>query len=155
MNTICADKVEKIILAAAQDMGLNPAHGKMLAQGLIEPTLRGVDSHGIRLLSTYMEEVKGGRANANPNFNCRASLPAVLQFDADNALGVIAAYSAADEVAKIAKIYGIGAVAVKNANHFGAASNYTLALARQGLIGLSMSNADALVAPFGGTEKCF
>ena len=42
-----------------------------------------------------------------------------------------------------------------NSNHFGAASVYTLAMARQGVLGLSFTNSDALVAPHGGRRPAF
>jgi ureidoglycolate dehydrogenase (NAD+) len=44
---------------------------------------------------------------------------------------------------------------VRNSNHFGAASVYTLAMARQGVLGLAFTNSDALVAPHGGTRPVF
>jgi LDH2 family malate/lactate/ureidoglycolate dehydrogenase len=44
---------------------------------------------------------------------------------------------------------------VGNSNHFGAASVYTLEMARQGALGLAFTNSDALVAPAGGRHPLF
>jgi LDH2 family malate/lactate/ureidoglycolate dehydrogenase len=44
---------------------------------------------------------------------------------------------------------------VRDSNHFGAASVYTLAMAREGVLGLSFTNSDALVAPFQGVRPLF
>jgi LDH2 family malate/lactate/ureidoglycolate dehydrogenase len=54
-----------------------------------------------------------------------------------------------------ARTHGVGIATVANANHFGAASVYTLAMARQGVLGLALSNSDALVAPHGGARAVF
>ena len=39
-----------------------------VAEGLIQTSVRGVDSHGVRLLGHYLEGVKGGRINPNPDY---------------------------------------------------------------------------------------
>jgi ureidoglycolate dehydrogenase (NAD+) len=49
----------------------------------------------------------------------------------------------------------VGAVAVGSSNHFGAASYYTVEMARSGMVGLAFSNSDALVAPHNGVRPCF
>jgi len=49
----------------------------------------------------------------------------------------------------------VGAVSVANSNHFGAASVYTLEMARQGPWGSPSTNSDALVAPAGGRHPLF
>jgi LDH2 family malate/lactate/ureidoglycolate dehydrogenase len=46
------------------------------------------------------------------------------------------------------------ALSVKNSNHYGAASIYSLYAAKQGMIGLTFSNTDALIVPFNGIEAC-
>ncbi len=49
-----------------------------------------------------------------------------------------------------AKAHGVGVVVVRNSNHFGAASYYTVEMARHGVLGLCCTNSDALVTPFQG-----
>src|SRR5690606_28575653 len=66
--------------------------------------------------------------------------------DADAAPGVVAGLVAADRAAELARAQGVGLVSVVNSNHFGAASVYTLHLARRDLLGICCSNADPLMA---------
>ena len=47
----------------------------------------------------------------------------------------------------------IGAVALRNSNHFGTAMYYTLMAARQGCIGFLSTNASPAMAPWGGRQK--
>ncbi|MBT6231012.1 MAG: hypothetical protein HOI47_30610, partial [Candidatus Scalindua sp.] len=39
-----------------------------VAEGLVQASVRGIDSHGIRLLPHYLKGVEGGRINKNPCF---------------------------------------------------------------------------------------
>jgi LDH2 family malate/lactate/ureidoglycolate dehydrogenase len=48
--------------------------------------------------------------------------------------------------------YGLGAVAVRNGTHFGIAGYYSLLAAREGMIGITVTNARPAVAPTFSTE---
>jgi len=134
--------------------GLSAEHAAYVVDGLLETSLRGVDTHGVRLFPTYLAELDGGRSQASPELRWSGERAARV-LDAGNALGLVAGRVAADEAVRIAREHGVGAVSVRDSNHFGAAGVYTLAMARQGVIGLAFTNSDALVAPHGGTRPVF
>jgi LDH2 family malate/lactate/ureidoglycolate dehydrogenase len=52
-----------------------------------------------------------------------------------------------------AKAHGIGAVALRNSNHFGTAMYFTLMAARAGCVGFLSTNASPAMAPWGGRQK--
>lgn len=131
--------------------GLHDDHAADVAETLVETSLDGVDTHGLRLLPTYVRELMGGRANPTPNFRIHGPFPAAALFDADHSLGPVAANAAMRETISRASSYGIAALAVANSNHFGAAAHYATLATRHQQIGLVLSNSDALVVPFGGT----
>lgn len=135
--------------------GLSEEHAGYVAGGLLETSLRGVDTHGVRLFRTYLAELDGGRSKARPEMSWHAGSPATRRLDAGQALGLVAGRVACGEAVRLALRHGVGAVAVRNSNHFGAASVYTLAMAREGMLGLSFTNSDALVAPYGGVRPLF
>lgn len=139
---------------ALRRRGLSEEHAAYVADGLLEASLRGIDTHGVRLFPTYAAELDGGRSRARPDFRWSGA-GAVRRLDAGGALGLVAGRVAADMAVRIARENGLGAVSVANSNHFGAASVYTLAMARQGALGLSFTNSDALVAPYGGRRPVF
>lgn len=143
------------MMRALLGRGVEEAHAAYLVDGLIETSLRGVDTHGVRLFPTYLAELDGGRSRARPGltFTRRARAAAVL--DAGHALGPVAAMTAVREAVRLAREYGTGAVAVRNSNYFGASSQYTLEIARHDMIGMSFTNSDALVAPIGGRRPMF
>ena len=50
-------------------IGCNENTSETVSLGLCETSLRGVDSHGIKLLPHYVESAKLGRKNPTPKFN--------------------------------------------------------------------------------------
>jgi ureidoglycolate dehydrogenase (NAD+) len=99
-------------------------HAVDVADALVETSLLGMDTRGVGLPSTYLKELKSGRANRSPLFEVRGRYAAAGVFYADNALGVVAANAATREAIKRAKETGIAALAVADSNHFGAAGYY-------------------------------
>ena len=141
--------------AALRRRGLSGEHTGYVVDGLIEASLRGIDTHGVRLFPTYLAELDGGRSRARPDLVWSGERPAARVLDAGGALGLVAGRVACDEAVRLAREQGVGAVSVRHSNHFGAASVYTLAMARAGVLGLSFTNSDALVAPFRGLRPLF
>jgi ureidoglycolate dehydrogenase (NAD+) len=150
-----AGELAKIMTAALRRRGVSEQHAGFVVDGLVEASLRGIDTHGVRLFETYLSELDGGRSLAAPELRWSGDKPAARSLDAGHALGLVAGRVACERAAELARASGIGAVSVRNSNHFGAASVYTLALARVGLLGLAFSNSDALVAPVGGRRPFF
>jgi LDH2 family malate/lactate/ureidoglycolate dehydrogenase len=141
--------------AALARRGVSGEHAGWIVDALIETSLRGVDTHGVRLFPVYLAELDGGRSRARPEMSWLGSARAARTLDAGHALGLVAGRVACTEAVRLARENGIGAVSVRDSNHFGAAAVYTLEMARQGAIGLALTNSDALVAPFGGVRPFF
>jgi LDH2 family malate/lactate/ureidoglycolate dehydrogenase len=135
--------------------GVSRQQADDVVDGLIEASLRGVDTHGVRLLPTYLRELDGGRCRARPELRFTERAPSARVLDAGHALGPVAGRAAARQAVRLAKRHGVGAVAVRNSNYFGASAQYTLAMARHDVIGISFTNSDALVAPVGGNRPLF
>lgn len=144
------EAIESIVTDALARRGLSADDAVYVARALVQTSLRGVDTHGLRLLPTYLAELAGGRARARPQILWRSTSTVARTLDAGGALGIVAGRIATSEAIRLAGEHGLGAVAVRNSNHFGAASIYTLEMARAGFIGIACSNSDALVAPAGG-----
>lgn len=142
---------------ALRRRGMSDEHVSWMVDGLLTTSLRGIDTHGIRLFPLYLAELDGGRSQARPNLRWlgEPGPRAARVLDAGNALGLVAGRAASAEAVRLAREHGVGAVAVRNSNHFGAASIYTLEMARLGLLGLAFSNSDALVAPDQGLGPLF
>jgi LDH2 family malate/lactate/ureidoglycolate dehydrogenase len=155
MIRVPAERLARAIHGALSRRGLSAEHAGFVADGLVSTSLRGIDTHGVRLFPTYLAELDGGRAQARPALAWRTGGRAARALDAGAALGLVAGMIGCREAVRLGIENGVGAVAVGNSNHFGAASVYTLDMARQGALGLSFTNSDALVAPWSGRRPLF
>ncbi|WP_082943703.1 Ldh family oxidoreductase [Mycobacterium sp. 1274761.0] len=155
-GVVIVDQVARSLTRLAlTDAGMHPRQAADVADALVDTSLRGIDTHGLRLLPQYLDELATGVANAKPEIQVVRDRGAGIMLDADGALGVHAGLTAARHAESRARAYGVAAVGVRNSNHFGAASVYTRRLARHGLVGIAVTSAASRVAPFGGVEPLF
>jgi LDH2 family malate/lactate/ureidoglycolate dehydrogenase len=150
MTSIDAARVEAAARRLLEADGVPADQAADVARSLVDASLRGVDTHGVRLLPTYVAELRGGRAKRRPVFAIAGRLPAVAVLDGDAALGIVAGAAAMRLAIARAEQLGVAAVAVRNSNHFGRADYFAQLASARGQIGIVMSNSDALVVPVGG-----
>ena len=123
--------------------------------GLSETSLRGVDSHGIRLLPHYLNALKNGRINGKPDFKITKSFPAFVSLDADNAFGHAAGFKSIDVGMELADKFGIAAISVRNSSHPGAMASFSLKAARNGFCSFAFTHADSLIQSFNSKDSFF
>jgi len=121
-----------------------------VAAGLIQTSLRGVDSHGVRLLPHYVASMKAGRINPDPKYRFRKTSCSTGTLDADHTFGHAAGMEAVKKAVALARKAGPGHIAVHNSTHFGAAAYYSLEIAKHDMIGLSFTHADSLMKTYAG-----
>lgn len=115
-----------------------------VVNGLIYASLRGIDSHGIRLVPHYIKSALAGRKNPDPSFATKRD-GAVLKVDADHGFGLAAGAFAIEEGVKIATDHGICFVIVRNSTHPAAISATTSLCVSRGFASIGMANADSLM----------
>jgi L-2-hydroxycarboxylate dehydrogenase (NAD+) len=134
-------------------MGCSREDARTAAENLISADMSGVDSHGVARLSGYFRLWEAGRIEAKPNIKVKHETPSTALIDADRALGLVAAPFAMNLAIEKAKIAGTGWVAVRNSNHYGIAGQYAKMALPHDMIGISMTNASALVSPTFSRER--
>ncbi len=120
---------------------------------LLSADVRGIDSHGIARLSGYVRLWEAKRVNAAPEVKIIHESPSTAVVDGDSGLGLVVAPFAMQVAIDRAKTCGTGWVSVSNSNHFGIAGYHSMMCLEHDMIGISMTNASALVAPTFSTEK--
>lgn len=134
--------------------GVSAIRSERAADVLVFADRRGVPTHGVANLSRiYVKGLQDGRIDphAVPLVGHDAGAVAVL--DARRGLGLAAGAEAMDLAVDKARRFGVGAVAVRNSTHFGAAGYYAHRAQARGVIGIAMSNlgTQAVVPPPGGS----
>lgn len=127
--------------------GLTPEDAQITADVLVASDLRGIDSHGVPRMEYYAERLRAGAINLRPNQTVVAETPSTIAFDADNGMGHPASYRAMRRCIEKAKEIGICMATVRHSNHFGIAGYYAMMALDEGLCGMAMTNATALVVP--------
>jgi len=148
--SVSAQNLYVFIRDAFMKVNVKKDVAEYVAEGLVQTSLRGVDSHGIRLFPHYVEGVKKGRINSDPDYKFKETSSSTGLFDADHTFGHASGIEAAKKAVELAKNAGTGNVAVYNSSHFGAAAYYGLEIAKHDMIGMSFTNTDALVKTHAG-----
>lgn len=129
-------------------LGVPKGDAEKAADILLAADLRGVDSHGVIRLSTYYGSgLLNGIINPTPDIKTIAETPSTLRLDGDSGLGQVVSYHAMKRCIEKAREVGSATVAVGNSNHYGIAGYYAMMALEEDMIGISYTNAHALVAP--------
>ena len=146
---IRAEHLEPFIQSVFENAGLPPEDAAIEAEVLIWANLRGVDSHGVLRVITYLDNIKTGAMNPQPDIRVVKESPAVAHIACDRALGPVATVPAMKKAIEKAKNVGIGWVLLSDVTHQGAMAYYSLMAAREGFAGIAIVCSPPNMAPFG------
>lgn len=145
-------KIEKFCIEAFKGYGFNEEESKQITAVLLEADLSGIESHGIQRMIRYHKEITGGmvKIDAKPEIVFETPLSAVIE--GNDAMGQTLGVQAMKIAIEKAKKSGFGMVTVRNSNHYGVAGYYARMAAAEGLIGMSMTNTEAIMVPTFGKQ---
>lgn len=132
------------------EAGLTQTEAAVVSESLIEAERRGLGSHGMTRLRTYAKRVRAGVVKANVEPKIVNDSPTALAVDGGNGMGISVGLKVMQLCVERAHKYGCCFAAVNHGNHFGIGAFFTMYAAREGMIGLAMSNAPASMVPTGG-----
>jgi L-2-hydroxycarboxylate dehydrogenase (NAD+) len=128
-------------------IGCTDEHAKIIANVFIAAELRGLSSHGMIRIKDYFQLWEAKRINISPNIRIVHETPSTAVVDGDGAIGMIPATMAMQIAIEKAEKVGSGWVSTKGSNHYGIAGFYAMMALKYEMIGISMTNANPLVAP--------
>lgn len=147
------DQLTAFTMAVFRKIGCSETDAVTATRVLLSADLRGVDSHGIARLSGYVRLWEAGRVNATPVVKIVHETPSTAVVDGDSGLGLSVAPYAMGVAIEKARLVGTGWVSVQNSNHYGIAAAHAMMALEEDMIGISMTNASALVAPTFSVER--
>ena len=116
LETLCAQ-----ILTAA---GVGPGDAACVANNLVGANRRGIDSHGVIRMTSYVNEFSKGQIAARTVPQVVVETPATAVVDAQGGWGAPASKFAMELAIKKAREVGMAGVGVRRSNHFGFAAYY-------------------------------
>ncbi len=140
------------MLEALDGMGVPEEDARIIADVIITSDFFGVRSHGIAHLKMYYDRIKKGLQLPKTNITVVKETPTTAVLDGGMGMGMVIGHHAMQLAIEKAKHNGLGAVAVRNSSHYGVAGYYPLMAAKEGLVGLSVTNAHPSIAPTFGVK---
>ena len=136
---ITADRMRAFGTKALCATGVPSDDAAYVVETLVHCDLRGVFSHGTRLLAAYTEALQAGAVNPTPNIRVSRS-DGAARVTGDRSLGQLGGRAGMEAAIEIAQERGVGVAVVSDTGHFGAAAYWALMAAEAGLIGHAASN---------------
>ena len=135
-----------------QSYGFNTKDSQTITDVLLRADLYGIESHGVQRLNRYHTEIKSGQVDvkAIPETVHETGISAVM--DAKKSMGHLAGVKAMELAIQKAKTSGCGMVSVRNSTHYGIAGYYTDLAAKEDLLGICMTNSEAIGVPTFGRQ---
>lgn len=130
-----------------QRLGFTAEESRTVADVLLEADLFGVESHGISRVMKYVNLIREGVVDRQAKPEILKETPVSALIDAHSAMGQLVSVRAMSLAIRKAREAGVGLVQVRHSNHFGIAGYYALKAAEEGLVGITMTNTQAIMVP--------
>lgn len=151
------DQLTDFAARALRAAGMPGEPANVVAGSLVEADLYGHTTHGLALLSEYVEELEAGTMTTEGKPDVLSDFGAVACWNGRRLPGIWTTVLAVEAATAKADKFGIGAVAVRKSHHIGCLATYLEKPARDGYALLVMCSdpSDAHVAPYGGLNPVF
>jgi len=150
---VSADRLGEFVAALFVAAGMSKAGAAKITAALIEADKEGLSSHGVMQAEVYLDRMRLGSVSTAEKAEVVHDRDAVAVMDSHHMLGHLAGDQAMALACEKAKRYGLGAVAVRHAFHFGPAGRYVRQAAERGCIGIAMCNTRPNMPAPGGVQK--
>jgi L-2-hydroxycarboxylate dehydrogenase (NAD+) len=142
------DRALKILRAA----GVPEEHAILVVDNLVWADARGIASHGVARLHTYVNGVRSGAVDPAARPACERDAPGASLWDGRHGLGQVVSALVVDHAVARGRQCGTHVAVAHSSHHFGAAGHWAMRAARQGCLGMAFSTAHPIVVPTGGTR---
>ena len=141
------ETLRRFCMEAFQKFGFTEAEANIIQDVLLTSDLFGIESHGMQRMVRYHKCIEKGmiKIDAQPEVVFDTPISAVI--DAHDAMGQLVSYRAMELAIEKAKKSGVGIVSVRNSNHYGIAGYYAKMACKEGLMGFSCTNSEAIMVP--------
>jgi 3-dehydro-L-gulonate 2-dehydrogenase len=112
----------------------------------------GVYSHGLNRFPVFIKLIEDGAIDINAEPGLIERMGLIERWEGNLAPGMYNATRAMGRAIELAKANGMGAVAIRNTNHWMRGGTYGWQAANEGCIGICFTNTIANMPPWGGKE---
>jgi LDH2 family malate/lactate/ureidoglycolate dehydrogenase len=150
---IDAERLIDFGAAVYASAGVPEADARFVADTLVQADLWGHQSHGVLRLGWYLERLQNKVMKPVTQSETVVDAGTIAVIDGHDGVGQVLTADATRDAIKRAKAHGIGAVGLRNSNHFGTCMYYTRMAALEGCVMIMTTNGGPAMAPWGGRKK--
>lgn len=148
------DVMNNFMIDAFKGYGVPEEDAKICADVLLESDRRGIESHGCnRFKPIYIDRIVKGTLLPVTEIEIMKETPTTVVMDAHDGMGMVASYRMMEKLIEKAKTYGMAGGAIRNSTHYGIAGYWATMASKEGMIGLTGTNARPSIAPTFGVEN--
>ena len=152
------DKLTDISTAILEAAGAPEKNARLVSEHLVEANLKGHDSHGVGMVSSYVRSILDGLVKVDRDAELINDAGAVLSFDGGAGFGRVVGMQAIDAGIDRARQHGVCVVALGNASHLGRIGVFGERCSEEGLVSMHYVNVvghDPMVVAYGGRDRRF
>ena len=149
------EKLKKLLTKVFLKFKLSKAHAKICSDALVNAELVGATGHGVSRLKMYCDRISKKLINPKPKFKFKKISQSIMQIDADDSIGFVAADIGIKKAIESAKKTGLGLVGIKRSGHYGLSGYYAEQAVKKNLLTLIFTNAPPAIAPHGALKTLF
>ena len=150
---VSVENLTALVVGLLTAAGVPARAAGIVAEGLVAADIEDQASHGVTLLTMYLDRLAGGSVSPTAEGRVVSDTGSAIVIDAENALGQVTSERAVALVIERARAHGLASVAVRNGFHFGTAGRWARKIADAGCVGVVLSNTRPLLPAPGGAER--
>lgn len=148
------DLMNDFLTDAFQGYGVPKKDAAICADVLLESDRRGIESHGCnRFKPIYIDRIKKGTLLPVTEIEILRETPTTVVMDAHNGMGMVASHRMMEMLMEKAKKNGMAGGAITNSTHYGIAGYWATMASKEGMVGITGTNARPSIAPTFGVEN--
>ena len=145
--------LRELSLAMFIAAGAPEDEAKIVSNILVDTSIHGVDSHGVRAIPGYINGIMKRTLVPGSPIKILRDTETTAMWDAGLGFGFVAGVKAMDVAIEKAKKYKMGSVGIMGRGHIGALYWYSLHAAKNNMIGITLCRGGGhSVVPYGGVD---
>jgi 3-dehydro-L-gulonate 2-dehydrogenase len=145
------DELHDTLRRALVATGMEPDRASLSARLFAETSRDGVSSHGLNRFPRFMRGIARGIVDVHARAARTDAHGALERWDGHSAPGNLNAHDAMAAALDLARVHGVGCVALRNTNHWMRGGSYGWQAADEGVIGICWTNTLANLPPWGAS----
>jgi LDH2 family malate/lactate/ureidoglycolate dehydrogenase len=145
--------LHKVAYHIFKSAGAPDEEARIVADHLVGANLAGHDSHGVIRIPTYIDRIRKGQIKPGAPVQALSETPTTARIDGNWGFGYVVSTRAVEIALEKARRNNVAALTIFHQGHVGRLADYTIAMAREGMIGFMATDSgkgSKQVVPFGG-----